>query len=326
MNWNIECGIASTPSDPVPAPSCSTSSCCPTLSGQTHAHDAAAHLWRRNQMQSGRSAVHRPRGGAACSGRRRPQGGGPRESHPRMVAFVIEDEWARRVHRSFSAAARGLGPYLQEQTQVLPVIALGLPPDTGKPRHEIGLENEPWLTKAIDELRALQDVLGVGRDIGKEAPAPARFEELHVSGLVAEKVINDPRRRCGPPAALAALQRHWIGQGANGCDAPSGSRQTWNALREEGRSPGADEEVATDGRPVGPSRSTGQDTLGKAQAAVAQPRDVPRRVVEHVWAGTRTAEVSTWAQSAPCSSRSRCGGDVCAIHRHHDGRLAATPP
>jgi hypothetical protein len=122
----------------------------------------------------------------------------------RMVAFVIEDEWARGVRRWFSAAARGLGPYLQEQTEVLPVIALGLPPDTGKPRHQIGLENgEPWLRKALDELRALQDVLGVRRDVGKEAPAPARFEELHASGLVAEKVIND-QRRCGPPAPLGS--------------------------------------------------------------------------------------------------------------------------
>jgi hypothetical protein len=31
----------------------------------------------------------------------------------------------------------------------------------------------------------------VRRDVSKAAPAPARFEELHVSGLVAEKVIND---------------------------------------------------------------------------------------------------------------------------------------
>jgi hypothetical protein len=37
---------------------------------------------------------------------------------------------------------------------VMPALFYGLPPDTGKPRHWIGLENgEPWLRKALEELR-----------------------------------------------------------------------------------------------------------------------------------------------------------------------------
>jgi Abortive infection C-terminus len=108
-------------------------------------------------------------------------------------AIGPEAEWAKNVRRWFSGARQSMVAYLQEQLgEVMPVLALGLPPDTGKPRHGIWLDNGvPWLRKALEELQELQAVLGVKRDVAKAGPAPARFEELHASGLVSEKVIND---------------------------------------------------------------------------------------------------------------------------------------
>src|SRR5262249_7859386 len=83
---------------------------------------------------------------------------------------------------------------------VLPVVALGLPPDTGKSRHRVGLDNgEPWLRDAVGELRALQAKLGVRRNVARTAPAPARFEELHASGLGAASVIDDHAREMLAP-------------------------------------------------------------------------------------------------------------------------------
>ena len=105
------------------------------------------------------------------------------------------------VRRWIDVARRGMGPYLQEQFEsVMPVLFYGLPPDTGKPRHSIGLENsEPWLRKALEELRELQAALGVSRGVAKAAPTPARFEELHASGLVDEKVIADHEKEMRSP-------------------------------------------------------------------------------------------------------------------------------
>jgi abortive infection Abi-like protein len=113
--------------------------------------------------------------------------------HESLMAFAIESGWEKHVRRWFSAARQGLRRYLQEQLEdVMPVLALGLPPDDGKPQHRIGLDNgEPWLRKAVEELQEVQAALGVRRGVSKAAPAPARFEELHASGLVAEKVIDD---------------------------------------------------------------------------------------------------------------------------------------
>jgi Abortive infection C-terminus len=188
-----------------------------------------------------------------------------------LVASVIEDQWAKEVRRWFSAAGRGLGPYLQEQTEVLPVIALGLPPDTGKPRHHIGLENgEPWLEKALEELRALQDLLGVRRDVGKEAPAPARFEELHASGLVAEKVISDhakdmrsprtPRQLYDAIGSAKELTEATLRAALDRLGTPYGKKDDLPLLMKKWRQ--------TVG-PMAPPDPQGQGTLDRAQAALA---------------------------------------------------------
>lgn len=110
-----------------------------------------------------------------------------------LIAFAIEADWAKDVRRWFINARYRLERYLQDQMEeYLPVLTLGLPPDTGKPRHWIGLDNgEPWLRNAVEELREFRGVLGVRRNVAEVGPAPARFEELHASGLVAANVIND---------------------------------------------------------------------------------------------------------------------------------------
>jgi hypothetical protein len=65
---------------------------------------------------------------------------GQRDS--KLSALAAEQGWAKDVRRWFGKAQRAVGPYLQEQFhEVLPVLALGLPPDTGKSRHAIALDN-----------------------------------------------------------------------------------------------------------------------------------------------------------------------------------------
>ena len=124
-------------------------------------------------------------------------------------ALLIEEQWEKPVRRWFAAAQRGMGPYLQDEfVDVAPTLAYGLPPDTGKPRHRIALDNGvPWLQQALKELRALQDALGIRRDVAAAAPAPARFEELHASGLVSEKVINDRAKDMRAPRTPGQLSK-----------------------------------------------------------------------------------------------------------------------
>jgi len=55
--------------------------------------------------------------------------------------YEIEALWVRDLRRWSVNAARTLGRYLQDQTEPLPTIAWGLPPDTGKPRHYVGVDN-----------------------------------------------------------------------------------------------------------------------------------------------------------------------------------------
>jgi hypothetical protein len=112
---------------------------------------------------------------------------------PWATALNIEAEWAKEFRRWFNAAQKAMGAHLQDQMEdVLGVLARGLPPPTGKPRHALYLDNAvPWLEHALGELKELQATLGVSRGVAKVAPAPARFAELHASGLVDEKVIND---------------------------------------------------------------------------------------------------------------------------------------
>jgi hypothetical protein len=118
-----------------------------------------------------------------------------------LDALLIEEGWEKPVRRWFVTAQRGMGPFLQDEFVVVaPTLAWGLPPDTGKPRHRIALDNGvPWLRQAVKELRDLQAALGVRRDVAAASPAPARFEELHASGLVGKKVIEDRAKEMRVP-------------------------------------------------------------------------------------------------------------------------------
>lgn len=124
-----------------------------------------------------------------------------------LVEWAIEAEWVKDTRRWFAKARTSLGKYFQDQMlEALPVITFGLPPDTGKPRHHIGLENGvPWLNHALVELRAVQDALGVARDVARTASVPARFEELHASGLVAANVIDDRSKEMLAPRTQKQL-------------------------------------------------------------------------------------------------------------------------
>jgi hypothetical protein len=110
-----------------------------------------------------------------------------------IAAFSMELEWGKDVRRWFSLTRRGMSRYLQDGLDdVVPVLAAGLPPDTGKPRHTVALDNGvPWLTEARDEMRKLQATLGVRRGVATAARAAGRFEELHASELVGDQVIDD---------------------------------------------------------------------------------------------------------------------------------------
>ena len=107
--------------------------------------------------------------------------------------YLAQKEWGDDFRKWMAQGRRAMSGYLQEQLfDVLPVLARGLPPETGKPRHTITLDNgEPWLRNAVEQLRDMQAALGVKRDVANAAPAPARFAELHASGLVDAKVISD---------------------------------------------------------------------------------------------------------------------------------------
>lgn len=90
----------------------------------------------------------------------------------RLDALVIEQQWEADFRRWFNSTGHSLVKYLQEQLnpswsaapgdeEVLPVLSAGLPPDDGKPRHSIGIDNgEEWLSKTLDELRELESALG----------------------------------------------------------------------------------------------------------------------------------------------------------------------
>jgi hypothetical protein len=79
--------------------------------------------------------------------------------------FIIEDEWGRDLRGWFEDARGTMGKYLQEQLQeVLPIIEFGLPRTTGTPTYATALDrNEPWLRRALDELRDFQTALSVSR-------------------------------------------------------------------------------------------------------------------------------------------------------------------
>lgn len=93
-------------------------------------------------------------------------------------SLAIEKQYEDAFRKWFMGTGRALFKYLQEQLNppwnsapedqdVLPVLSNGLPPDDGKPRHNIGLDNsKDWLSKTLDELRGLAAQF--------PAPAPAR--------------------------------------------------------------------------------------------------------------------------------------------------------
>jgi hypothetical protein len=150
----------------------------------------------------------RTRQGRSCSTVRKRVEAAAAEGVPAYwTNTYIEDVWATPVRRWFGAAGKTMNGYLQEQLEdVLGVIARGLPPPTGKPRHHFGLENgEPRLRRAVEELRELQAALGVSCGVAKAAPSPAGFEELHASGLVDEKVINDHTKAMLAPRTASQL-------------------------------------------------------------------------------------------------------------------------
>jgi hypothetical protein len=118
-----------------------------------------------------------------------------------LEVFVIEAEWAGHFRQWMKTTGRGMSRYLQEQLEeVTPFLAAGLPPDTGKPRHHIGLDNGvPWLKDVLDELHEVRAALGVSRGVAQTAPPAAKFEELRASGLVDHKVISDHAREMASP-------------------------------------------------------------------------------------------------------------------------------
>lgn len=96
---------------------------------------------------------------------------------PISSAFIAND-WLKDFDRWFDRSGQTMRKYLQDRfASVLPVLAAGVPPDTGKPRHVIVLDAaEPWLEKAVAELRDLQAAFrGATRcDTGCTWPAEVR--------------------------------------------------------------------------------------------------------------------------------------------------------
>lgn len=119
------------------------------------------------------------------------------ESHSGLGAslerFAAERAWVAELRRWYGNAHRSMQRFLQDQLEeLIPTLAHGLPPDTGKSRHHVGLDGgEHWTRNAIAELRSLQTGLGVARHVSQAGLPPSRFEELRASGLVDPVVIDD---------------------------------------------------------------------------------------------------------------------------------------
>jgi hypothetical protein len=120
----------------------------------------------------------------------------------RLARLMADQDWVKDVRRWRHNVIDTLGRYLGEQAEEVldEVLRVQLPPDTGKPRHHLGLDNlEPWLAEDIAGLRQLQAALGVSRDVGAGAPPPGRFAELRASGLVEPRLIDDRAREMLSP-------------------------------------------------------------------------------------------------------------------------------
>jgi hypothetical protein len=111
-----------------------------------------------------------------------------------LESFAIEKQYEAAFRKWFMGTGKELFKYLQEQLNppwnsapedqdVLPVLSHGLPPDDGKPRHSIGLDNsKDWLSKTLDELR----------DLAAQFPAPAPAPRTKASAPSRTKTQNPP--------------------------------------------------------------------------------------------------------------------------------------
>jgi hypothetical protein len=193
--------------------------------------------------------------------------------HPagEIFAIAIEDEWAYDFRRWFKTARNGVAKYLQDEfPDALPILAAGLPPASGKPRHAVGLDNgEPWLREARDELAELRAQLGVRRDVAKPEP-PGRFAELLASGLVEPAVIDDyanemraprtPRQLANAIGAAKELMEATLRAALDRLGESYGRRDDLQALMRKWR--GATAATA-------PPDPRGQDSLDKAEAGLS---------------------------------------------------------
>jgi Abortive infection C-terminus len=189
-----------------------------------------------------------------------------------FYAVDIQGDWEKDVRRWFSNARDGMGRYLQDQMgERLPVLALGLPPDDGKPRHTVALDNGvPWVAKAVEELQDLQAAIGVRRDVAATSPTPARFAELRASGLVDEKVIDDrakemlsprtPRQLYNAIGAAKELTEATLKAALDRLGEPRGRSDELPLLMKKWRRAI---------RRVAPPDSEGVDALDRAQNALA---------------------------------------------------------
>jgi abortive infection Abi-like protein len=117
---------------------------------------------------------------------------------PEEVGQRVARDWSGQVESWEERAERAMQRLLQEQSgAVLPAFTDG---PAGNYGIRYSLDNaEPWLEQAVAELRALQDTLGVRRNIEPTPPAATSFAELHGSGLVDAKVITDAAKRMTGP-------------------------------------------------------------------------------------------------------------------------------
>ena len=92
-----------------------------------------------------------------------------KKGRPLEDFYVIDalSDWHKTFRQWFGRSRKGMSRYLQEQLEdVLPILALGLPPETGKPRHTVTVENAvDWLRDARDELEKFQAAL-LGSTVG----------------------------------------------------------------------------------------------------------------------------------------------------------------
>jgi len=191
---------------------------------------------------------------------------------PWAVALYVEAPWVKKVRRWFDDARRELGDYLQERLNtVARVLALGLPPPTGKPRHALYFDNlEPWLRHGLEELQGLQQVLGVSRGVAKAAPPPARFEELHESGLVDERVVADHEKDMRAPRTPKQLSDA-IGSAKELTEATlrASLDQLGEAYKRTDDLPTLMKKWRTAVRKLAPPDPLGEQALSKALAALA---------------------------------------------------------